>query len=794
MRKPSPTSKKRSPEIAKSPGRFIQQEQAGITLYASKAILESIFRVAPSGIGVTRDRVLLDVNRKICEMTGYTPEELIGQSARVLYPSQEEFDFVGREKYAQITKTGTGIVETRWQRKDGTLRDILLASTALEPSDLSKGIIFTALDITERKQAEQALRESEDKFKYIFDHSVTPKSITLVSGEINVNHAFCRMLGYSQEELKHRKWQDITHPEDIPINQSKIQALISGEREETRFTKRYLHKNGSVIWTEVGTALRRDPSGKPLYFLTTVNDITLRKKTEDALLASNAYLQAVLDSVNEAVFVDDADTGKIIDVNQRMCEMYGYSRAEALNAQINEFSQGEHPYTQEEALRWLRKAREAGPQSFEWLAKHKNGHCFWVEVSICFVVIGGQNRFVVVAHDITERKNAEKALRESEAFSQAILKHSPIGISVRSQDGQLLLANEAWQRIWAIPENALREDMNQARSHLQFDSRDDYLSAHQDQIREIYERGGSLYLPDLKTNSKRPNAAAWVSQYFYAIRDENDQVNRVVILTENSTKRKEAEEAIRRINAELERRVEERTRELREAQEKLLQQERLATLGRLAGEVGFELRNPLGVISNAVYYLKMTLPQADKKIKEYLDILDNESRSASQFVSDLVHYSNIQPGDRYPASASDLVSQALEIHPIPDSVRASANLAADLPRIFVDSRQVSQALGNILLNAIQAMPQGGQLQIDAGQARPGDGQQLVWISISDTGVGIPLENMPKIFEPLFSTKARGIGLGLAISQKLIQANGGQIEVHSEPGKGATFTVFLPVKA
>ena len=117
--------------------------------------LRSIIRAAPTGIGVVKNRVLFQVNEKICEMTGYTSDELTGQIARMLYPTQEDFDYVGHEKYRQIHQKGTGTVESKWLCKDGRIIDVLLSSTPLDPDNLSKGVTFTALDISERKKAER---------------------------------------------------------------------------------------------------------------------------------------------------------------------------------------------------------------------------------------------------------------------------------------------------------------------------------------------------------------------------------------------------------------------------------------------------------------------------------------------------------------------------------------------------------------------------------------------------------------------------------------------------------------
>jgi PAS domain S-box-containing protein len=142
-----------------SVGRDVtEQKHAEEALRESEASLASIFRAAPVGIGLVADRVLIRVNDRICEMIGYSADELVGKNARILYPTDEDYDYVGTVKYAMIQERGTGTVETRWMRKDGIIRDILLSSTPLDPSTVSAGVMFTALDITDRKTAESQLR------------------------------------------------------------------------------------------------------------------------------------------------------------------------------------------------------------------------------------------------------------------------------------------------------------------------------------------------------------------------------------------------------------------------------------------------------------------------------------------------------------------------------------------------------------------------------------------------------------------------------------------------------------
>jgi signal transduction histidine kinase len=243
-------------------------------------------------------------------------------------------------------------------------------------------------------------------------------------------------------------------------------------------------------------------------------------------------------------------------------------------------------------------------------------------------------------------------------------------------------------------------------------------------------------------------------------------------------------------NADLEQRIEERMYELRDAQERLVRHEKLSVLGQMASSVGHELRNPLAVINSSVYYLKLVQPHADDMIKKHLGIIEKEVWTSEKIITDLLDFARIESVDREAVSVSDLIRQTLERFPAPESVQVTLDIPIDLPQIFVDVRQLTQVLGNLTINACQAMKDGGKLTMDCGQLTVDD---ISWIliTVKDSGVGIPPENMGKLFEPLFTTKTKGIGLGLAVSKKLTEANGGCIEVQSEPGKGSTFTIWLP---
>jgi signal transduction histidine kinase len=225
-------------------------------------------------------------------------------------------------------------------------------------------------------------------------------------------------------------------------------------------------------------------------------------------------------------------------------------------------------------------------------------------------------------------------------------------------------------------------------------------------------------------------------------------------------------------------------RALREAQEELIRKEKLAALGQLAGGVGHELRNPLGVIKNSVYYLNMILPK-DEKIQKHLGILDREVANSDRIVAELLDFARVKASVREPAGLVAIVRAALDRLPLPEPVAVQLELAESMPAILVDTHQVGQIVLNLLQNAVQAMPDGGRLTVSTGQD-----PEHVFLTVEDTGVGIPAENLAKIFQPLFTTKAKGIGLGLALARDLAEANGGRITVESTVDRGSRFTVLF----
>jgi two-component system sensor histidine kinase/response regulator len=625
------------------------QVESAKALRASEEKFRLAFDTSPDSVAITRlsDGMFVSVNKGFEQITGYPREQVIGKSSLEINIWKDPQD--RRNVVEGLRSTGEiRNYEASFLTRSGEIYGLM--SAAIIELNGEPHILNITRDITERKRAEDALRESEDKFKYVFEYSVVGKSITQFNGGMQVNNALCNMLGYSPQEMQDKKWQEITHPDDIELTQKEIEALLSAEKESVRFVKRFIHKNGHIVWVDLSSTMRRDGQHKPLYLISAVIDITERKQVEERLIASEIRYRRLFEAARDGILILEAESGVVIDVNPFLIEMLGFPQEEIRGKELWELG---------------------------------------------------------FFKDIAANKANFLELQQKEY--------------IRYED-----------------------------------------------------------LP-LETADGRRFRVEFVSNVYQADHHKIVQCN-----IRDITERKRAEQQLANYTEHLEEMVDERTRELRAAHEQLVRQERLATLGQLAGSIGHELRNPLGVISNAIYYLKMAQPDANNTVKEYLEIIEKETRTSDKIVTDLLDFTRIKAADRALVVVSELVRQTLERFPAPPSVEVVLEIAADLPPVYADPQHILQVLGNLTVNACQSMPDGGELIILAYRQ-----EQMIAIAVKDTGLGIPPENMSQLFEPLFTTKTKGIGLGLAVSKKLVEANSGRIEVQSEPGKGSTFTLYLP---
>lgn len=327
--------------------------------------LNSIFSAAPIGIGIVRDRVFFEVNNHLTDMLGYSKEELIGKNARFLYPTQEDYEYVGAEKYRQIAQKESGTVETRWQKKDGSIIFVLLSSSPFDMTNLSAGVTFTAVDITERINSEMALLESEEKFRNAFLTGPDSNTISEVGTGllVDVNEGFLRIYGYAREEVIGKTLKEIgiyKYPEKREILIGMLKETGKVENFETEFVK----KDGSTIYGLLSASIIM--INDIPHILGINRDITEMKRIEREIQELNNHLEKKVEErtaqLNEALEKYKAEAEERIKIQEELeianTELLSLNEAVAEESQKLLFLNEKLTYSERE-LRELNKELEA---------------------------------------------------------------------------------------------------------------------------------------------------------------------------------------------------------------------------------------------------------------------------------------------------------------------------------------------------------------------------------------------------------------------------------------------------
>lgn len=392
---------------------------------------------------------------------------------------------------------------------------------------------------------------------------------------------------------------------------------------------------------------------------------------------------------------------------------------------------------------------------------------------------------MAVVDDVTDRKRMERALRESEERYRELVENQGEGIGIVDPDERFVFANPAAHEIFGVAEGDLV-----GRSLTAFVDEEEYAL-----IREETEvrRAGAESSYELQIT--RPDEEERTVLITAAPRyGEGGVFKGTFGVFRDITERRRMEEELEEYSEQLEEMVAERTRALREAQEKLLRREKLAMLGQLAGSINHELRGPLGNVKGGVSLLDMLLKRPDEDVEETLEIIDRSVDRAVSIVDSLLAFARTGEPAREEVDVKTVVEEVLSSSEIPPEIEVVRRDDEFTLTLLADREHLQRVFRNLVDNAVEAMPEGGRLTIETPKiagGRSGTGREVA-ISVSDTGEGIPKEVREKVFEPLFSTKAQGAGLGLALAKLLVEAHGGTIEVESEVGVGSTFTVRLPL--
>ena len=248
---------------------------------------------------------------------------------------------------------------------------------------------------------------------------------------------------------------------------------------------------------------------------------------------------------------------------------------------------------------------------------------------------------------------------------------------------------------------------------------------------------------------------------------------------------KEAEQELQRLNEDLEERVRARTQELREAQAELVNKEKLATLGKVSGGIAHEIRNPLNAVKTSVFYLVNAKNRSEEKTTEHLDRIDRQVSLIDNVVTALSDVAKLPDPDRKQLPIDRVLRDVVRAVSLPPELEITWDLPSETPHVLADANQIPIVFKNLVRNARDSIEGGGTITISVSAL-----ENRVGISVADTGCGIPADDLEKVLEPLYSTKARGMGLGLAITRTIVEKNNGELLVESEQGRGSKFTVLL----
>ena len=519
-----------------------------------------------------------------------------------------------------------------------------------------------------------------------------------------------------------------------------------------------------------------------------------RNRAEEALRRERDFAESLIETAQAIVMVLDT-VGRIVTFNPYMEEVSGYKLEEVKGKDwfTTFLPEYDHARIRELFSRAVNDMQTRGNINPIVIKDGQQRYIEWYDKTLKDAA-GNVIGLLAIGQDITERKLAENKVKElltsvkSERDKLSALVNSITDeVWFTDQERRFTLANPTALREFNLTiGNQVRvEDLAQGLEVLRSDGSPRPLEEApplralkgevvqgQEEIVRIPIHGKLRY--------RQVNSAP--------VRDAAGQIIGAVSIVRDITERKQAENKLKYYAERLEDMVAERTQELREAQAQLVRREKLAALGQIAGGVAHELRNPLGAIKNTAYFLNMILSQPDTETKEALGILNKEIEACERIISGLLGFARPGPPHRTKVDINDIVRTALSRNPVPDNIEVESQFDERLPTIQADPEQLDRVFENLVINALQAMPEGGRLVVKTETPTP----DRVTVSVTDTGVGIDEQTKGKVFEPLFTTKAKGIGLGLALANMVVQAHSGTFDVESEVGKGTTFTVSLSV--
>ncbi len=738
----------------------------------------ALFDRAPLGVLVIDPQTLkfAEFNDVAHNKLGYSREEFEQISIRDIQAEQTPKQI--RAHIDKFLKEGEGEFETKHRTKTGEIRDVIVSIRAFPYRD-KPYLHCICHDITESKKIQNALVESEARYRQLIE--VAQEGIWAINNDMNtvfVNPRMAQMMGYSEKDMVGKSLFDFIDPDMV----EKIRGILKGfNRLDMKGTYEYAFpkKDGSHIDTTVSLSVIADEQKQKIGILAVVSDISERKRAERALRESEERFRAISTSAIDAIVLcDSAD--KVLYWNPAAEKIFGYDSNHALGKKLidlvipKEFHQKHTKF-----LRVFCNSKTSR-RHFDLRAKKKDGSTFPIDLSVVSVRLNDKNCFLSVVRDITEWKAMEEALRQERDMLESVAESTDMVLSIIGRDYRIIWANERAIKITGCGnlENKYCYETFGAGAPGVCEGCG---------IKRIFENGEAVVRRDYHRRTK-DNRDAWVELVSTPIKDKDGNVIAGAEIAVDITERKQLQNKLADYSQRLEEIVQKRTNELNKTQAELVKSERLAAIGELAGMIGHDLRNPLTGIKNSAYFMKKKGQELrPEQTKEMLEIIEKCVNYSNKIISDLLDYSREIALSEEEESPKKLLEESLSMLSVPENITIK-NRLKDTPTVRVDRDKIKRVFINLINNAIDAMPEGGKITVDWRELKGS-----LEISFTDTGPGINEDVLPKLFAPLFTTKAQGMGFGLAICKRIVEAHRGSITVKTAKGKGTTFTLTFPVE-
>lgn len=511
-----------------------------------------------------------------------------------------------------------------------------------------------------------------------------------------------------------------------------------------------------------------------------------RMQTDQALRQSEASYRGIFEAAEDAVFIHDIDSGRIVDANPRACETYGYSHAELLGLEPETLSAGVPPYTGAEARQWLARARDEGPQRFEWRRRNRDGSLHWDEVSLKRVTIAGVDRILASTREITQRKAREQALRSSENRLRATIETALDCIIGMDQAGRVTEFNPAAEVCFGYRRE---EVLGRPLAEVMIPPRD--REAHRKGLERYCRDGRGPFLGQrVEVTAMRADGSEFPAELAITVA-RSETGDGFIGYLRDITHTKAAEAARVQLEAQL-----------RQAQ-------KMEAIGHLSGGVAHDFNNILtGIMGYVSLAEERSESLGDERVHQYLGRARQSGERARDLIRQLLTFSRGQRGEPRPLELAPLIRETLRLlrSVVPASIEFALDLDMRVPPVMLDPVQVEQSLMNLCINARDAMQGEGRIVIGlhrvilpravcASCRQPLEGER-VELSVTDTGPGIAQQHLDRIFEPFFTTKATGAGsgMGLATIHGILHEAGAHVLVETEPGLGTRFRLlFVPLE-